>query len=183
MNTYTITHFLGRISNTMFGNIKSYNFCLREQFFKFTDQMCFSASHIKNLCIRLKAIILDKLFGNHFPATIIFISAVSIATVTIPRTDAGSEPGDMDAGVRTARDILVALTDTDPQTALRALKLRRELYEQERRDPGLLAILDKAIELLATTGSLDGLSSADQATLMAHTCTSGTDSDRGFRVR
>ena len=58
----------------------------------------------------------------------------------------------------------------DPETALRALRLRREIYVQERRDPGLLSVLDRAIELLETHGDLEGLSPWEQATLMSHTC-------------
>jgi len=96
---------------------------------------------------------------------------------SIARTPGVGEPGDLDTGVRTARDILTALTSEDPQTALRALRLRRNLYAQERRDPGLLAVLDKAIHLLDRTGSLDGLSPGEHATLLAHTCTSGSEAD------
>lgn len=95
--------------------------------------------------------------------------------LSVARTSEGSEPGDIDDGVRTARDILGALSADDPQTALRALRLRRQLYEQEKRDPGVLAILDKAIDLLEKEGSLDSLSPGDHATLLAHTCTSGTE--------
>jgi hypothetical protein len=95
----------------------------------------------------------------------------------ISRSPAGSLPGEVDTGVRTARDILLTLTDADPQAALRALKLRREIYAQEKRDPGLLAIIDKALALLETTGSLDGLSPDDHATLMSHTCTSGLEAE------
>lgn len=77
--------------------------------------------------------------------------------------------------VRTARDILDALEDRDPSTALRALELRRKLYERERRDPGLLALLDRAIRVLRTTGTLDSLTRSEQATLRAHTCTGSGD--------
>jgi uncharacterized protein YegL len=91
--------------------------------------------------------------------------------LTLTRTAPETLPGDVDAVVRTARDILSALSDADPKAALRALRLRRTIYAEERRDPGLLAILDKAIGLLETTGSLDGLSPDDYATLLSHTCT------------
>jgi hypothetical protein len=100
----------------------------------------------------------------------------------LDRTEHGTEVGSVDGGVRTARDILDALTDEDPQTALRALRLRRSLYAQEKRDPRLLAILDKAVDVLERTGSLDALSPGDYATLMAHTCTSGVESDRALSV-
>jgi uncharacterized protein YegL len=98
-------------------------------------------------------------------------------TLSIPRTSAGSLPGEEETAVRTARDILDALSDADPKTALRALRLRRSIYEQEKRDEGLIGLLDKAISLLETTGSLDTLSPDDHATLMAHTCTSGSESE------
>jgi hypothetical protein len=94
-----------------------------------------------------------------------------VVELSIPRLSSGSLPGEVDDTVRTARDILTALTDHDPQSALRALRLRLEIYEQERRDPGLLTILRRAIELLETEGSLEGLSPDEHATLMAHTCT------------
>ncbi len=97
--------------------------------------------------------------------------------LTIARGEAGSLPGDVEGSVRTARDILGALSDSDPQAALRALRLRRKIYAEERRDPGLLAIIDKAIGLLETTGSLEGLSPDDQATLLSHTCTSGSEKE------
>ncbi len=101
--------------------------------------------------------------------------------LTLPRTAVGSEPGDVDTSVRTARDILSALTDDDPQVALRALRLRRDLYVAERRDVGLVQIIEKAIELLESTGSLDTLAPGDLATLRAHTCTaSGGDEDLAY---
>lgn len=95
------------------------------------------------------------------------------ARIVLPRV--GLELPEPIPDVRTARDILDALEDRDPATALRALKLRRKLYERERRDPGLLALLDRAIRLLETTGTLDSLSRGEQATLRAHTCTSSGD--------
>jgi len=90
--------------------------------------------------------------------------------LAMPRTHGTAEPGELNTDVRTARDILGTLTDEDPETALRALRLRRQIYAQERRDPGLLAVLDRAIELLETHGDLGGLSPGEQATLMSHTC-------------
>jgi uncharacterized protein YegL len=90
---------------------------------------------------------------------------------TPPRTDTGS----VDPMVRTARDILDALTDEDPEVALRALRLRRKIYDQERRDPALLRLLDRSIRMLEKTGSLDGLTRGEFATLRAHTCTSSEE--------
>ncbi len=98
--------------------------------------------------------------------------------MSIDRTPAGTPLGGADKMVRTARDILSALTDGDPETAMRALKLRKELYVHEKRDPALIGLIDKAIDALRRTGSLDSLSAGDYATLMAHTCTSGIPADR-----
>jgi uncharacterized protein YegL len=91
--------------------------------------------------------------------------------LSIPRLPKGSLPGDVDSAVRTARDILTALTDGDPQRALRALRLRLAIYERERRDPDLLALIQRAIDLLESEGSLESLTAAEHATLLAHTCT------------
>jgi hypothetical protein len=98
---------------------------------------------------------------------------------TPPRTEAGT----VDPMVRTARDILDALTDEDPEVALRALRLRRKLYEHEKRDPGLLRLLDRSIRMLEQTGSLDGLTRGEFATLRAHTCTSSEESALGAITR
>ncbi len=106
---------------------------------------------------------------------------VHTVPLSIPRTSPGSLPGEEETAVRTARDILDALSDQDPKTALRALRLRRSIYEQEKRDAGLLTLLDKAIGMLESTGTLDALAPDDYATLMAHTCTSGSESDLYFR--
>ena len=76
--------------------------------------------------------------------------------LSLPRTPAGSAPGAVNDEVRSALDILGALTDADPRKALRALRVRRRIQEHEKRDPGLLALLDKAVLLLETTGSPDG---------------------------
>ncbi len=97
----------------------------------------------------------------------------------IRRTPAGSLVGTSDPTVRTARDILDALTDEDPEVALRALRLRRKLYEQEKRDPGLLRLLDRSIKMLEASGSLDGLTRGEFATLRAHTCTAATEVEVG----
>lgn len=99
------------------------------------------------------------------------------------RTPARTDPGAVDPMVRTARDILDALTDEDPEVALRALRLRRKLYEQEKRDPGLLRLLDRSIRMLEKTGSLDGLTRGEFATLRAHTCTSSEEAALGAPAR
>ena len=53
-----------------------------------------------------------------------------VVELSIPRLSSGSLPGEVDDTVRTARDILTALTDHDPQSALRALRLRLEIYDR-----------------------------------------------------
>ena len=104
------------------------------------------------------------------PATALRMAGSCGQKLSIARTAEDSPPGELNTDVRTARDILGTLTDEDPETALRALRLRRQIYAQERRDPGLIAVLDRAIELLETHGDLEGLSPWEQATLMSHTC-------------
>ncbi len=94
--------------------------------------------------------------------------------IDIPRTGVAALP-DPDRDVREARDILDAIDDTDPDAALRALRLRRTLYERERRDPGLLDLLDRAIALMETEGSLASLTTGERATLRAHTCTASAE--------
>ena len=92
--------------------------------------------------------------------------------VTIPRT-IGDELPEPDADVRAACDVLAALSSDDVETQLRALTVRRELYVAERRDPRVIAVIDKAIDALATAGSLTALSELERATLQSHTCTAG----------
>ncbi len=101
----------------------------------------------------------------------------STLRLELPRTPAETRTGEFRKDVRTARDILQALDASNPQAALRALRLRKTLYSHEKRDPGLIALIDKAVHLLESTRSLDGLSPGEFATLQAHTCTSGVQAD------
>ncbi len=66
---------------------------------------------------------------------------------------------------------------TAPTVSVQMYCRTGSIYEQEKRDEGLIGLLDKAIMLLETTGSLDALPPDDHATLMAHTCTSGSESE------
>jgi hypothetical protein len=84
--------------------------------------------------------------------------------------DAMPEP---DPEVRAARDVLAALSGNDAATQLKALKIRRELYVSERRDPHVIGVIDKAIESLESAGDLAKLSASEVATLRSHTCTAG----------
>jgi hypothetical protein len=92
--------------------------------------------------------------------------------VSVPRT-AGAATPEPDAEVVAARDVLAALSGADPDTQLRALRVRRKLYVAERRDPHIIAVIDKAIASLEQEGSLAALSAAEQATLRSHTVTAG----------
>jgi hypothetical protein len=92
--------------------------------------------------------------------------------VAIPR-HRGAVASTPDREVQTARDVLSALGATDPKDHLRALRTRRKLYEAERRDPALLAVLDRAIEEIEERGSLSALSAEEQAAILSHTATVG----------
>lgn len=83
----------------------------------------------------------------------------------------GSSLPDPDPVVVEAQQVLAALESKDPVATLDALHARRRIYEQERRDPQLIAVLDKAIQELQDKGSLEDLSKEDRAALMAHTVT------------
>ena len=74
-----------------------------------------------------------------------------------------------DSRVAEAHDILVAMDSDDPHATLKALHARRRLYVDERRDPHLIALLDRAIEEVEQSGSLSAMSSAERAALRSHT--------------
>lgn len=99
--------------------------------------------------------------------------------IAIPRHEGPALP-DHDPEVQAAADVLAALESDDPAATLQALRIRREIYANERRDPHVLFVIDKAILELEHHGSLAGLTAAEQATLVAHTLTTG---HRGARQR
>ena len=101
--------------------------------------------------------------------------------LSIPRHP-GTAPIDVDEEVLAARDVVEAMVRDDPEATLRALRVRRRLYEAERRDPHLLGVIDKAISELEERGNLAALSAAEHAALMSHTCTAGS-SGRALRSR
>ena len=78
-----------------------------------------------------------------------------------------------DPEVTAARDVLAALAGDDPQAMLRALRVRRTIYEEERRDRHVLGVIDKAIAELEERGTLARLSASEHAALLSHTCTAG----------
>ena len=97
---------------------------------------------------------------------------VFTADVAVPRTMSPELP-EPDADVSATHDVLAATDDSDPGTQLRALRVRRKLYVAERRDPHVIAIIEKAISALEEEGSLAALSVSERATLRSHTCTAG----------
>jgi uncharacterized protein YegL len=84
---------------------------------------------------------------------------------------AGAPETSRDPEVAAARDVLDSLDNDDPQATLRALRMRRHLYEREQRDPHVLNVLDRAITELERHGTLAALSAADHAALISHTLT------------
>lgn len=94
------------------------------------------------------------------------------ATAAIART-ADERTPEADADVAAARDVLAALSGDDAETQLRALRLRRDVYLRERRDPRIVAIIEKAIRSLESEGNLAALSAQECAALQSHTCTAG----------
>jgi uncharacterized protein YegL len=78
-----------------------------------------------------------------------------------------------DAEVVAAREVLTALAGDDPQAMLKALRVRRRIYEEERRDRHVLGVIDKAISELEERGSLAALTASEHAALLSHTCTAG----------
>src|SRR5262245_3131802 len=93
-------------------------------------------------------------------------------TISMPRTASPDLP-EPDVNVTAARDVVAALSGNDPSTQLKALRVRRKLYVAERRDPNIIAVIDKAIAALEEEGTLVRLSDSERATLRAHTCTAG----------
>jgi uncharacterized protein YegL len=92
--------------------------------------------------------------------------------ITVPRPANLVQP-DANSEVAAAAEVVAALTGADPKTQLRALRIRRKLYAAERRDPHILAVIDKAIAALEQQGNLEALSAAERATLRSHTVTAG----------
>jgi hypothetical protein len=78
-----------------------------------------------------------------------------------------------DPEVVAAREVVAALAGDDPEAMLRALRVRRRIYEDERRDRHVLGVIDKAIAELEERGTLAALSAAEHAALLSHTCTAG----------
>lgn len=97
--------------------------------------------------------------------------------ISIPRHDGPAET-ERDPEVAAARDVLEALDNDDPKATLRALRMRRQLYEREQRDARVLEVLDRAIDELERHGSLAALSASDHAALISHTMTK-----RGGRMK
>ncbi len=94
--------------------------------------------------------------------------------IRIPR-----HPGDPlptpNAIVREAVTIVEGMDHQNSAKTLESLRARRRIYIAERRDPYLIALLDRAIDEVESRGSLDALTDGERAALMAHTHTSNPD--------
>ncbi len=88
----------------------------------------------------------------------------------LPRHAGGALP-EPDPEVRGAVEIVSGIDTADVEKVLASLIARRELHAAERRSLRLVRLLDKAIEAVRRTGSLDALSKAEFAALSAHTRT------------
>ncbi len=84
---------------------------------------------------------------------------------------AGSQMPQKTASVKEALTVLEGTNVEDAGKVLRSLEARRRIYVDERRDPYLIALIDRAIEEVKAQGSLDSLSHGERAALMAHTAT------------
>ena len=76
-----------------------------------------------------------------------------------------------EADVREAVAIVSGIDSADVEKVLASLLARRGLHAAERRSERLVRLLDKAIETVRRTGSLEALSKAEFAALSAHTRT------------
>jgi hypothetical protein len=101
--------------------------------------------------------------------------------LAMPR-HAGSEFA-CDPEVVAAREVVAALAGDDPKAMLKALRVRRRIYEEERRDRHVLGVLDKAIAELEERGTLAALTAAEHAALLSHTCTAGSSGHPAAKVR
>jgi uncharacterized protein YegL len=90
--------------------------------------------------------------------------------VSLPRHP-GAETGERDPEVQAALDVVSAIAGNDAAATLKALRTRRGLYAQERRDTHVLFVIDKAIQELERHGNLLGLTASEHATLVSHTLT------------
>ncbi len=82
---------------------------------------------------------------------------------------AGERIPDADPAVTEVRDVVEAVGAVDPVKQLRALHARRKLYTEERRDPYIIELIEKAIEEMESKGTLSSLSDGERAALQSHT--------------
>jgi len=90
------------------------------------------------------------------------------AMLSIDRHPGESLP-EADPAVTEVRHVVEAVGAADPAKQLRALHARRKLYVEERRDPYIIELLDRAIEEMETKGTLTSLSDGERAALQSHT--------------
>lgn len=81
----------------------------------------------------------------------------------------GAESPEADAAVVEARHVVEAVGADDPQAHLKALRARRRLYLEEKRDPYIIELIDRAIEEMEKRGSLEALTNGERAALQSHT--------------
>lgn len=90
--------------------------------------------------------------------------------LVIPRHP-GATLGARDPDVLAAVQIVNGADSADVEKVLASLLARRDLHAAEHRSERLVRLLDKAIETVRRTGSLEALSKAEFAALAAHTRT------------
>ena len=90
--------------------------------------------------------------------------------VGIPR-HSGDVSVSSDPRVSEACAIVEAIDHGGAEQVLRSLRARRKIYFEERRDPYLIEVVDRAIAEVEAGGSVNALSNQDQSALSAHTIT------------
>lgn len=90
--------------------------------------------------------------------------------VGIPRHQ-GEISVSADPRVSEACAIVDAIDNAGSEQVLRSLRARRKLYFEERRDPYLIEVVDRAIAEVEAGGQIGSLSNQDQSALSAHTIT------------
>ncbi|HET6454185.1 MAG TPA: VWA domain-containing protein, partial [Armatimonadota bacterium] len=87
--------------------------------------------------------------------------------VVLQRTDDARRLQMIDDEVHTVFLILESLRTMDPQALLTAYEARLRVYREERRDPNIIRVLEKAISELKLHGSLAALSESELRSLEA----------------
>lgn len=80
-------------------------------------------------------------------------------TISLPRAE---EPGEPVERLQKIRDLLLGLRENDRESQLARFRAKIELYRAERRDPALIAALERQLEVLLDPESATPLSEQDQ---------------------